>query len=67
MVNLLVWPYERVLLCPSWCLIPNSATDTHQQGPNDICSHTTTELTTSMYLIDYFNNCNFSKLKYYAH
>jgi hypothetical protein len=37
-------------------------TRTHQKGPNNIRSHTT-ELTTPMYLIHYFNNYNFSKLK----
>jgi hypothetical protein len=41
--------------------VANSATDTHQQGPNNICSHTT-ELTTPMYF-DYFKNSNFSKLE----
>jgi hypothetical protein len=29
-------------------LIPNSATDIHQQGPNNVCSHAT-KLTTPMY------------------
>ena len=40
---------------------PNGAIDIYQQGPDNICSHTT-RLTTSMYLIDYFNKCNFSKV-----
>jgi len=37
-------------------ILPNSATYTHQQGPTDICSHITTELTTNRcILIGYFN------------
>ena len=33
-------------------------TNTHQQGPTNICSHITTH---QCILIGYFNNCNFSK------
>jgi len=53
-VNLVAWLY--ILLGPSWCvyvcctviiLIPNSATDIHHLGPNNIGSHTI-ELTTTM-------------------
>jgi hypothetical protein len=62
-VNLVVWLH--MLLGPSWCmsvalvgisLIPNTATDIHQQGPNNIYSHTT-NLTTLM-CFDYFNSLN---------
>ena len=45
-------------------LLPNSTTYRHQQGPTNICSHTTTVLTTHRcILMDCFNNCNFSKHK----
>ena len=45
------------------CLLPNSATYRHQYGPN-ICSLTTTVLTTHRcVLMDYVNNCKFSKHK----
>ena len=39
-------------------LPPSSATYTHQQGPTNICSHIKTHRCN---LINYFNNCNFSK------
>jgi hypothetical protein len=41
---------------------PNIATYTYQQGPINICSHVTTELTTQRcILIGCFNICEFSK------
>jgi hypothetical protein len=66
------WYYQSFIYSPTdglvSCLkkkknikIYNSARYIHQLGPN-ICSHTTTVLTTyRCILIDYFNNCNFSK------
>jgi thiamine phosphate synthase YjbQ (UPF0047 family) len=43
-------------------LLPKSATYTHQQGPTNIYSHITTELTTHRCtIIGYFNKCNFNK------
>jgi hypothetical protein len=53
-VNLVVM-WLHILLGPCSCvylvlfgssLLPNSVTYTHQQGPTNICSHITTELTT---------------------
>jgi len=44
--TVVVWLH---ILGPYWCLLPNSTTYRHQYGPN-VCSHTTTILTThSMY------------------
>jgi len=48
---------------PKLGLLPNSATYTHRQGPTNICSHITTH---RCILIGWFNNCNFSKHKWYA-
>jgi hypothetical protein len=59
----------HILVGPCWCvyvalfgsrlsLQPNSVTNTHQQGPTNICSHITTH---RCILIGYFNNCNFSR------
>jgi hypothetical protein len=51
--TVVVWLH--ILVGPCWCvyvalfnksLLPNSATHIHQQGPTNICSHTTTLLTT---------------------
>jgi len=50
---LVVWLH--ILVGPCWCmsvalfgrsLQPNGATYTHQQGPTNVCSHTTTILPT---------------------
>jgi len=52
---------ERINLC--LLKLKNSTKNTHQEGPN-VCSHTTTVLTTHRcILMDCFNNCNFSKHK----
>ena len=40
------WYYQSFIT--NCCQVPNSAADIHQQGPDDICSHTT-KLTTPMY------------------
>ena len=66
--TVVVWLH---ILGPYWCLyvalsgsslLPNSTTYGHQQGLN-ICSHTITTVlnTHRCILMDYFNNCNFSK------
>jgi len=39
-------PTDAQVNCLKNSLLPNSATYTHQQGPTNICSHITTELTT---------------------
>ena len=53
-----------------WIVLQTSSFQTvqhthiHQQGPTNIYSHITTELTTHRcVLIDYFKNSNFSKLE----
>ena len=67
--TVVVWLH---ILGPYWCILYCSAvecaththTQTHQQIPAYICSHTTTVLTTHRcILVDLFNNCNFSKHK----
>jgi hypothetical protein len=48
--------HERIALNGIFGLIPNSTTDIHQQGPNNISSHTTKLTTLRCILIDYFNS-----------
>jgi len=48
MVNLVLWLH--MLWGPCWCMSAALAADIHQQGPGNICSHTTRSTTPT-----YFN------------